>query len=78
MKNKGIENLPLRDSFIYTLQKIAEKDKKVILLTNDQGAPALDNFIKKLPKQFFNTCTYAYNYAINLLDATRSLQNNTQ
>lgn len=55
MKNNEIENLPLRDSFIYTLQKIAEKDKKVILLTNDQGAPALDNFIKKLPKQFFNS-----------------------
>ena len=55
MKNNRIENLPLRDAFISTLQKIAEKDKKVILLTNDQGAPALDNFIKKLPKQFYNS-----------------------
>ena len=55
MKNKNIIDLPLRDAFITTLQKIAEKDKKVILLTNDQGAPALDNFIRKLPKQFYNS-----------------------
>jgi transketolase len=55
MKSSKIENLPLRDAFISTLQKIAEKDKKVILLTNDQGAPALDDFIKKLPRQFFNS-----------------------
>lgn len=55
MKNKNIIDLPLRDAFITTLQKIAEKDKKVVLLTNDQGAPALDDFIKKLPNQFYNS-----------------------
>lgn len=54
MKNKKLDQLPMRDSFIKTLQKIAEKDKKVILLTNDQGAPALDNYINQLPSQFFN------------------------
>ena len=54
MKNKKVHLLPMRDAFIKTLQTIAEKDKKVILLTNDQGAPALDNYIKQLPAQFCN------------------------
>ena len=30
MKNKKLHLLPMRDAFIKTLQKIAEKDKKVI------------------------------------------------
>ena len=54
MQNEKLKNLTLRDAFIYSLQKIGEKDKKVILLTNDQGAPALDDYRKNLPKQFFN------------------------
>ena len=54
MENKKLYQLPMRDAFIKTLQKIAKKDKKVILLANDQGAPALDDFIKKLPSQFYN------------------------
>ena len=54
MKNKKLHELPMRDAFISTLQKIATKDKKVILLTNDQGAPALDDYIKHLPNQFYN------------------------
>tara|TARA_B110000037_G_scaffold12079_1_gene12945 strand:+ start:4860 stop:5804 length:945 start_codon:yes stop_codon:yes gene_type:complete len=54
MQNEKLKNLALRDAFIYSLQKIGEKDKKVILLTNDQGAPALDDYRKNLPKQFFN------------------------
>ncbi len=55
MSIKDIKKMPLRDAFITTLKQIALKDKKVILLTNDQGAPALDDFIKKLPKQFYNS-----------------------
>ena len=54
MKNKKLHEMPMRDAFINTLQKIAKKDKKVILLTNDQGAPALDDYIKHLPNQFYN------------------------
>ena len=46
MKNKFLEKLFLRDSFISTLREIAKKDKKIILLTNDQGAPALDKYIE--------------------------------
>ncbi len=54
MKNKFLEKLFLRDSFISTLREIAKKDKKIILLTNDQGAPALDKYIEELPGQFLN------------------------
>jgi transketolase len=43
-----------RDIFIKTLQDFAIKDKKIILISNDQGAPALDDFKKKIPKQFIN------------------------
>lgn len=54
MKNEHLEKMFMRDSFISTLREIAKKDKKIILLTNDQGAPALDRFIEELPGQFFN------------------------
>jgi len=54
MKNKNLEKMFLRDSFISTLREIAKKDKKIILLTNDQGAPALDKYIEELPNQFYN------------------------
>jgi len=54
MKNEHLEKMFMRDSFISTLREIAKKDKKIILLTNDQGAPALDRFIEELPSQFFN------------------------
>jgi len=43
-----------RDIFIKILQNCAIKDKKIMLISNDQGAPALDDFKKKLPKQFIN------------------------
>ena len=54
MKNKNLEKMFLRDSFISTLREIAKKDKKIILLTNDQGAPALDKYVEELPSQFYN------------------------
>jgi transketolase len=43
-----------RDIFIDTLYHFAKKDNKIILITNDQGAVALDNYREKLPKQFIN------------------------
>ena len=36
MKNKNLEKMFLRDSFISTLREISKKDKKIILLTNVQ------------------------------------------
>jgi transketolase len=53
--NKKFSNLFLRDAFIVTLKNIAVQNKKVILLTNDQGAPELDDFKKKIPQQFYNS-----------------------
>ena len=50
--NKKFSNLFLRDAFIVTLKNIAVQNKKVILLTNDQGAPELDDFKKKYHSNF--------------------------
>ena len=54
MKNKSISNMFQRDVFIDTLYQFAKKNKKIILISNDQGAIALDNYRKKLPNQFIN------------------------
>ena len=54
MKNKKISDLFQRDSFISTLLEYAKKDKKILLITNDQGAIALDDYKKHLPNQFIN------------------------
>lgn len=54
MKNK-FSKIAMRDAFISTLEKLAQKDKKIILIVNDQGAPSLDNFKKNLPNQFLNS-----------------------
>ena len=43
-----------RDVFINTLFNLAKNDKKILLITNDQGAIALDKFKRELPKQFIN------------------------
>lgn len=53
--NLEIKNIKfLRDTFIDTLFKRAQKDKKIILICNDQGAIALDNYRARLPNQFLN------------------------
>jgi len=52
--NKKILKMYQRDSFINTLYKYAKNDKKIILISNDQGAIALDNFKAKIPDQFIN------------------------
>ena len=52
--NKKISKMYQRDSFINALYKYAKNDKKIILISNDQGAIALDNFRSKIPSQFIN------------------------
>ena len=44
-----------RDTFIDDLFKIAKKDKDVLMLSVDMGAPALDQWRDELPSQFFAT-----------------------
>lgn len=43
-----------RDEFIEIIHKEAKKDKNIIILSADFGAPALDDYIKECPKQFFH------------------------
>lgn len=43
-----------RDAFFDNLYNIAKDDRRVILLSDDFGAPSLDKFRKDLPSQFFN------------------------
>ena len=45
--------LPMRDSFFNALYDIARKDKRVILVTADCGAPSLDKFREDLRSQYF-------------------------
>ncbi|HLD82597.1 MAG TPA: 1-deoxy-D-xylulose-5-phosphate synthase, partial [Candidatus Omnitrophota bacterium] len=48
------KNIPaMRDTFFNALYKIAKKDKKVVLLTADCGAPSLDKFKQELSAQYF-------------------------
>ena len=44
-----------RDYFINALYKKAKKNKEIVLLSADFGAPALDQFRKDLKKQFIHT-----------------------
>lgn len=44
----------MRDYFINQIYHKAKKDKKIILISNEQGAQALDEFRKTLPNQFIN------------------------
>ena len=53
MKNKKILE-SFQKLLKITLFKYAKKDKKILLITNDQGAIALDNYKKHLPNQFIN------------------------
>ena len=43
----------MRDAFLNALYDIAKKDKNVIIITADNGAPSLDQFSQNLPNQFF-------------------------
>lgn len=44
----------MRDSFFTALYDIAVKDRDIVILSNDFGAPALDRFRAELPAQFIN------------------------
>ena len=54
MKKNKQQNKFQRDAFIDTLFEYAKNDKKILLLSNDQGAIALDNFREKIPDQYIN------------------------
>ncbi len=43
-----------RDAFFDRFYEIASKDKNVILISGDMGAPSLDKFRRDLSKQFIN------------------------
>lgn len=44
----------MRDAFFNSLFEIARKDRNVIIITADNGAPSLDQFYEKLPGQYIN------------------------
>lgn len=44
----------LRQAFFNEMEKLAEKDKKVILLVGDLGYSFMEKYAKKFPKQFIN------------------------
>lgn len=44
----------LRKTFIETLQKMAEKDPRIILIVGDVGFSYIDEFKEKFPNQFLN------------------------
>ena len=43
----------MRDAFFNELYEIAKKDKNVIIISADNGAPSLDQYSQNLPNQFF-------------------------
>ena len=50
MSNK----IQMRDFFIESLRNEAKKNKEILLISNEQGASALDKFRKELKNQFIN------------------------
>jgi transketolase len=44
----------MRDAFLNELYNIAREDRKVILISNDFGAPSLDKFREDYPDQFIH------------------------
>jgi len=49
-----MENISMRDAFFNKLYEIAKKDRNVILVSADMGAPSLDKFRRDLSGQFVN------------------------
>lgn len=49
-----MEKISMRDAFFDELYKIAKKDKDVILISADMGAPSLDKYRADLKDQFIN------------------------
>lgn len=44
----------MRDHFIKQLTELADKDKRIVLITGDLGFGVLTNFASKYPKQYIN------------------------
>ncbi len=44
----------MRDRFVKDITRIANKNKKIVILAGDIGYKLFDNFIKKYPNRFFN------------------------
>lgn len=51
MKKSDIE---MRDAFINTLYTLAKRDKRIVFLSDDFGAPSLDRFRKDISGQYLN------------------------
>ena len=49
-----MENISMRDAFFNELYKIAKKDRNIVIVSADMGAPSLDKFRRDLGTQFFN------------------------
>jgi transketolase len=49
-----MKEISMRDAFFGRLYKIAKKDRNIIIITADMGAPSLDKFRKNLGNQFVN------------------------
>ena len=46
--------IQMRDFFIDELRNAAKKNKNILLISNEQGASALDKFRRELDSQFIN------------------------
>jgi transketolase len=44
----------MRDALFGTLYEMAKKDKEIVVVTGDMGAPSLDQFRADFPERFFN------------------------
>src|SRR3989344_2716040 len=44
----------MRVAFVETLEKLAGKNKDIILVSGDLGFNVLDSYIKRFPKQYLN------------------------
>ncbi|MBF0362126.1 MAG: 1-deoxy-D-xylulose-5-phosphate synthase [Oligoflexia bacterium] len=55
LQDLQISQISQRDSFWNEMYEIAKKDRDVIVLAADMGAPALDKFRRDFGGQFFNT-----------------------
>ncbi len=44
----------MRDTLVNQITKLAEKNKKIVVLAGDIGYKLFDGFIKKFPNRFYN------------------------
>jgi len=47
-------NFDMRDNFFVKIYKLMSRDKNIVILSNDMGAPKLDIIKKEFPNRFFN------------------------